>query len=55
MLIGKVNNVYDSAVKGQLEVLYLEPSWVLPCVLLPLAYFNVYLFAVLNCEYDSFQ
>lgn len=38
---------------GQLEALHLEPFWTLPHTPLHLADFNLYPFAVINCNRES--
>lgn len=54
---GKVSAIRDSTGKEQLEDLYLELSWTLLHVPLPLADFNLYPFIAVNCNcgYNSFQ
>lgn len=55
-LMGKVSTVHDPTGRGQLEALHSELSQAQPYVLLPLADYNLYPFAVINCncEDDSF-
>lgn len=53
---GGVHTVHCSTERGQLEALWLELSWTLPYMSLPMFDLNLYPFAVINhsCEYNSF-
>lgn len=56
-LPGKVSTIHKSIGKEQMKGLGTDLSWTLPYALHPLANFNLYCFAVINCihEYNGFQ